>query len=454
MLQDRIRLQPAHGHWKVYIVDEVHMLSKSASNALLKTLEEPPPHAIFVLATTELDKIPETVRSRCQTFLFRRAPASLIEERLGWVARAEGLNVSPEALRLLATAAGGCFRDAESLLATVAGSSGEEVSAAEASELLGLTPVPDVQVFCVALFARDATTALAIIQRTSERGGSFSNFTETLARYLRALASFSLAGAHAESYSPDEEAEFQRHAEVIPVRDQVALLRLALRAKYELRDVLYEELPLELLALEWCSAQSGGGEEAPLANGSTQARKQAELVAHETPTEAPAAPREAVTANTVARHDGSAATFEGILRVWPKFLRAASALHTLLLPMLHSAVPLAVRENTLFVLSNHALAHDRLKDATFRHPLEQKLEEITGTSLRFRLVRDGELLTLGLTERAADMRSRIAAMLGALQEQPADSSIADTLSIFGGEVVDGGAGAPYSGIPAARSGVV
>ncbi len=118
-LKDRIGLAPASGKYKVYIVDEVHMLTKEAFNALLKTLEEPPSHAIFILATTELHKVPETIKSRCQTFLFKRASVQQLIERLNKISKSEEIEIDEAALRLIAHHSEGCYRDAESLLGQV-----------------------------------------------------------------------------------------------------------------------------------------------------------------------------------------------------------------------------------------------------------------------------------------------------------------------------------------------
>lgn len=437
-LKERIRLQPAHGHWKVYIVDEVHMLTKEAFNALLKTLEEPPPHALFALATTELERVPETVRSRCQTFVFRRAPATLIVDRLKRIVRAEGLTITPDTLHLLAVAAEGCFRDAESLLALVAGSTAGTVTVEDASALLGLTPLATIQDFVDALLQHAAAPALTILREVSTRGASFAFLSESLTRYLRALAAAAAAGVHGESFSPDEAARFQAQRTATPLTDLITLLRLTLRAKYELRDAVYEELPLELLALEWCSRQS----EVPAPPPAAPRVASEERRARETVRKGGGAPAE-VTAETPTTAASSQPatppsrfTLERLLELWPAFVRAASSLHPLLFPMLHEAVPLAIRDGTLYALTNHALAHDRLKDPALRHPVEERLEEICGERLQLRLVRQRELPALDLAEPPPELRARLAQ---AIQETAAvEPSLTEALSMFGGEVVDKG----------------
>src|SRR5512143_3760208 len=135
-LRDKINFSPSQGKYKIYIIDEVHMLSTAAFNALLKTLEEPPPHAIFVLATTEIHKIPATVLSRCQRHEFRRVPVHEIVDNLKKIAAAEKINADDEALTLIARQSAGGMRDAQSLLDQLS-SSGERVTLALAQTVLG-----------------------------------------------------------------------------------------------------------------------------------------------------------------------------------------------------------------------------------------------------------------------------------------------------------------------------
>ncbi|RYG73153.1 DNA polymerase III subunit gamma/tau, partial [bacterium] len=128
---DKVGTAPAEGRYRVYIIDEVHMLSSSSFNALLKTLEEPPAHAIFILATTETHKVPATITSRCQRFDFRRVTPPDIAKRLQYVAECEGLKLHDEAAKIIARHAEGALRDALTLLEQVAAFSGEEITPAD-----------------------------------------------------------------------------------------------------------------------------------------------------------------------------------------------------------------------------------------------------------------------------------------------------------------------------------
>lgn len=185
-LREKINFSPSQGQYKVYIIDEVHMLSTAAFNALLKTLEEPPPHAIFILATTEVHKIPATVLSRCQRHEFRRVPVAQIIAHLKLKAAEEGLAVDEDALQLIARQATGAVRDAVTLLDQLS-STGERVTLAEAQVVLGTATSESVLRLVEAILKRDAGAGLACVQDTLDAGTDARQFARQVVEYLRGL---------------------------------------------------------------------------------------------------------------------------------------------------------------------------------------------------------------------------------------------------------------------------
>ena len=188
-LRESVRYMPARSRYKIFIIDEVHMLSTSAFNALLKTLEEPPPHVVFIFATTEPHKIPATILSRCQRFGFKRVPAAKLVAHMADLSQREELKVDPEGLALLARASEGSVRDSLSLLDQVfAYATGrDEISSELVSEVLG---VADRRVFfdlSHALLARDAGAALEVVARLFDGGLDLSQFTQAFLAHLRDL---------------------------------------------------------------------------------------------------------------------------------------------------------------------------------------------------------------------------------------------------------------------------
>jgi DNA polymerase-3 subunit gamma/tau len=186
-LRDRVNLAPTQGRMKVYIIDEVHMLTTEAFNALLKMLEEPPEHVVFVLATTEKHKVLPTIISRCQSFDFRRPGVSLLSEKLREISEAEGIEVEPAALTLIAREGRGSFRDAEGLLDQLASFADGPITAARVRELLGSAGSEALLETTQALYERRAADALRVVDRLQNEGRDLSRFVGELVAHLRRL---------------------------------------------------------------------------------------------------------------------------------------------------------------------------------------------------------------------------------------------------------------------------
>src|ERR687895_703341 len=224
-LRDRVNLAPVAGRMKVYIIDEVHMLTPEAFNALLKMLEEPPEHVVFVLATTEKHKILPTIISRCQSFDFRRPGIETLATKLGEISRAEGIAVEPGALTVIAREGRGSFRDAEGLLDQLSSFSKGEVTAAMVRELLGSVGPEALLETTAALYERRAPDALRIVDRLSNEGKDLGQFVGELLSHLRTLMllphapEVALAGVGAEERAPLEE-----QANAVPTAEVVRLV--------------------------------------------------------------------------------------------------------------------------------------------------------------------------------------------------------------------------------------
>lgn len=186
-LRERVRFAPGHSPYKIYIIDEVHMLTAEAFNALLKTLEEPPSHVVFVFATTRLDKVPPTVVSRCQRFIFKRIATAAIEDKLRVIAEKEGVNVEPQALSLIARRAAGSMRDAESLFDQVIAFAGDEITPRDVERTLGLVAAEAVEKLASAALAADGAAALRAVDALVREGADLVQAVYQLVEYLRDL---------------------------------------------------------------------------------------------------------------------------------------------------------------------------------------------------------------------------------------------------------------------------
>jgi DNA polymerase-3 subunit gamma/tau len=186
-LRDNVRFAPVRGRYKVYIIDEVHMLTQQAFNALLKTLEEPPQHVIFVFATTEPHKVLPTILSRCQRFDLHRIPPRIIAEHLNFIATQEGVTLSAAAANAIATAADGGLRDAESMLDQLVAFCGTSIDEHQVLEVFGLTAEQVVLDLSQAIITRESTKALHLIHAQQEAGKDLSKLLTDLLNFFRSL---------------------------------------------------------------------------------------------------------------------------------------------------------------------------------------------------------------------------------------------------------------------------
>lgn len=184
-LRDGVRFAPSQGKYKVYVIDECHQLTKEAFNALLKTLEEPPSHAVFVLATTELEKVPSTIVSRTQRYDFRRPVISQIVEKLDRVAIKEEVMLTPDGAKLIAFAAEGSMRDAESILGQIMAVEDNKITREGVENILGLPRREAAKKMFELVAGKDTPGALALIQELHDLGYDLSYFSKLLMQYFR-----------------------------------------------------------------------------------------------------------------------------------------------------------------------------------------------------------------------------------------------------------------------------
>src|SRR5688572_27999008 len=192
---ENINVNPARDRYKVFIIDEVHQLSKAAFNALLKTLEEPPPNVVFIMATTELHKVPETILSRCQQFEFRTIPVAKIFDRLRLIADAETINIEDAALREVARSGEGSMRDAQSNFDQVISFSGEQIVVGDVVSVLGMASVEMLTKAIRAIAERDSRVMLDIVADLVSRGQDMRNFCRDLMAAIRDLTVQKIAQA-------------------------------------------------------------------------------------------------------------------------------------------------------------------------------------------------------------------------------------------------------------------
>ena len=215
-LRDNSRYAPARGRYKIYLIDEVHMLSQAAFNALLKTLEEPPPHVKFIFATTEPQKVLPTIVSRCQRFDLHRIPANLIAQHLQFIAGKEKISLEPAAAHAIARGAEGGLRDAESMLDQLVGFCGEKIAEADVLSVFGFTGERTVVDLTGRLLQGETAGALDLLYQQSETGKDMMRLMSDLIVYLRDLLVFKAKpDALKEDVDPDVQKSLAAHADLI-----------------------------------------------------------------------------------------------------------------------------------------------------------------------------------------------------------------------------------------------
>lgn len=252
-LKEGIVLSPTSYKYKVFIIDEAHQLTKDAWNALLKTLEEPPAHAILILATTEMEKVPATIVSRTQKFHFHKIALSEILKKLSGIVAAEKMRVDADALELIAATAEGSFRDAESLLDQLTALK-ETVDLESVEKIIGRVGLARVAALAESIFKNDLSGALEYLEKINNDGHNIVDLGKELIHYIRRVLSLkfdpNLKALFAEQFTDRELQHFEKHAATVNPEKHLALLKSLIRAYGEMRYSPFPSIPLEVAIIE------------------------------------------------------------------------------------------------------------------------------------------------------------------------------------------------------------
>ncbi|HUS94743.1 MAG TPA: DNA polymerase III subunit gamma/tau [Patescibacteria group bacterium] len=378
-LREKINFSPSEGRFKVYIIDEVHMLSTAAFNALLKTLEEPPAHAIFVLATTEEHKVPLTIKSRCQQFSFRLLTIREISGRLTWLSDREEIAVEPQAITMIAQQGQGSLRDAESLLDQLIAAPGDIITLERAQKVLGTASNLAVIDLTEAWLVGDGSAGLEIIHSALRSGTDPRQFTRQMVSHLRMLLLIQTAGREISLdvteeqlrilFSQSKKTDRLTLIEALKTFNEAALstsaswqpqlpLELAFIRLLPNRPNLSKDAAPGVLAPEsnnFGSAETGEQPSTEYQNPETKKKSQM-TVSEKVPTDG----------NSLDQNDTPSAlesfSIAGVVNHWPD-LREYVALKDRNLPaLLASCKPLAVEGNMLILGFDYSILKDKFDD--------------------------------------------------------------------------------------------
>ena len=366
-LREGVQLRPAECRYKVYIIDEVHMLTPPAFNALLKTLEEPPAHVVFMMATTEPHRLPPTILSRCQRFDFRRLPTDEIEGRLAEVAKAEGIPVQKESLRVLARMADGSMRDALSLLEQVAAYAEQAVKPDDIYAITGSMDPETPLELARAMVEKDLAGLLERLDRAVAEGRDLRHLAAVWREHVRHMLLLQVC-RDARQMIPLPEQAIER-LESLSGRanrqELFATLDILGEADRELRWSTQPRLVLEMAAVRLCAPTR---QEAP-AEEPAAARPPTRELRKETAEEAPFEPGEMTT--------------QSICKSWGHILdRLKKKRETAISAFLREGTPVELKEDVLVVEFNHEFHRDQMNAGDRKSALAAVLKELWGADVR------------------------------------------------------------------------
>lgn len=348
-LRETVNLSPGKSAFKVYIIDEVHMLTKEAFNALLKTLEEPPAHAVFILCTTEFNKVPETILSRCLRFTFQSAQEDFLIAKLKRINQAEKYGFEDEVLKKIARKSAGGFRDAETLLEQVARAGPEHLPFLLEKGNLCLPA------FCHSLLVGDSRTALVILGQYLEGGGVLEYFSESLVKYLRQILLLHAGFLDESSISDSEGREWGlNEGRNIPETCLELMLTKFTHALSNPSPEVVKSLSIELAIIDLCRQLPG-------------------LVGENPPVE--------VKITEEVQPQVEVGDLTKVVEKWPEILAKVKPHNHSIEALLRSCRPLSFTDNTLLIETAYQFHKDRLTTPTSLRVLKGVVSEVLGTNV-------------------------------------------------------------------------
>ncbi len=388
-LRDKVRFAPSQGQYKVYVIDEAHQLTSEAFNALLKTLEEPPPHVIFVLATTESGKIPATIVSRTQRFDLRRIPYKGVVAQLAKIIEQEGLKAEPAALEAIARHAQGSLRDAESVLDMVAAFSEGGVKLADVDELLGVSEWEETSALFDALAANDGAAGVRLVGKLVDEGRDLRLFVKRAIDHTRALVLVNAQGKPPETASEGVAAKLAEQAPKFPLPRLAAIAKRLIETEQHLKTSEGTPLPLELAILDLVTQAgvTGPATQTPPRRESSAARPAAAPAADRgSPTRAQARPQERPgVIDLAARRAQATLTLADVQKAWAEMVAHVKEQSVGKASQLVKAEPVTVEGSTVVIGFDNDFARAYWQDR-YRVELEQGLSERLSLTVRVRCV--------------------------------------------------------------------
>jgi DNA polymerase-3 subunit gamma/tau len=381
-LREKVNYAPTIARYKVYIIDEVHMLTEAASNALLKTLEEPPRHVIFVLATTEPHKVLPTIVSRCQQFSFHRLSQAAIVDKLKLICQKEDIHIELESLRLIARAATGSLRDAENILQQLIAYHGNQIDFAEVQVALGDTGDWRVKQLAKCVISKDISAGLQVINNVNSGGLDLRQFNLELVEYLRGLLLAKSGCEEALDVTSEDLSEMK--GLVANVTLDYLLRAVKLFSGIDFRTDSYSSLPLELALVDCALSSIIGQEESTIAKPSEEVAETAESNRFFQEAEVPMAVDKVETPSVEVSQD-----IDYLRNRWMEFiqsLRGEGSSGNLDAFLRSACEPVALEDDALILGFYYPFHKEKIEDPKYRHLVERKLKEVFGQPYKIKCI--------------------------------------------------------------------
>ncbi len=458
---EKINFAPSVGKYKVYIIDEVHMLSKGAFNALLKTLEEPPKHVIFILATTEIHKIPATIISRCQRFDFRRMKVFEITKCLSDIAKKEGVKVENGVLDFIAINSNGGLRDSESLFGQILSiEEGNEITLEEVQKILSVADISVAVKIINLILEKKYSEAIGFISEITDDGYDLEQFAGSVVEYARKLMLIKISPEmekHFSSEMTEEQiSELKEISEISTISQLIKIIRVFLKSKEEIKLAIIPQLPLELAVAEINIEdkepltedkkngyndkikepikkitekvsskvkQSGDFVKKSIGLEKKEEKMEQEVEIEKT-TENIEEKKEKV--KTVS---GSNISFEDIRDEWCEILEEVKPHNHSLTAFLKTCQPIDVKDGEVLVSVKYSFHKDKLAKVENRVIVEDVIEEILKEKVLLKFITEDEAEKMGYKVEEMNFTKKES------KKEEGDDLVNSALDMFGGEVV-------------------
>ncbi len=374
---DNAQFKPTKSKYKVFIIDEVHMLSTSAFNALLKTLEEPPSHVVFILATTELRKLPMTIISRCQRFNFKKIPEDIMIKKLEAIAENENIKVEKDVLKKIIIKSDGCMRDAESLLGQILSLNLKKITTADAELILPSSDIEEVLNFLSAIADGHTDDALLTIDNLIKNGSNLEQFALEIIEVLRAgMISLSGYASYGPEYAEKDRKSIKELAVKFGNEKLIKIIGSAIERKSEMKLAPVPQLPLELLAVQFSEQITNDN---PKNNNKDDEKENKQPPKK---TEVKEEKKQEIT-NTQSTND---LKIETVREKWPEMITRLADVFPSLIFVLKMAEIKEINNNEIIISLPYSFHKEKIEDIKCKIKIEEVFGELLGVKVILKCV--------------------------------------------------------------------